>query len=187
MILLIDNYDSFVYNLFQMIGGIDPDIKVVRNDEVTLDEIEKMNPDKIIISPGPKRPKDAGISIEVVKKFAPKIPILGVCLGHQVIGEAYGGVITYAKKVMHGKTSEIKIYNECKIFKGLPPEIEVGRYHSLSIDSKTLPKELMAIAWTYDNEIMAVKHKNYETYGVQFHPESILTPFGIDIFKNFLK
>ena len=172
MILLIDNYDSFVYNLFQMIGGIDPDIKVVRNDEVTLDEIEKMNPDKIIISPGPKRPKDAGISIEVVKKFAPKIPILGVCLGHQV---------------MHGKTSEIKIYNECKIFKGLPPEIEVGRYHSLSIDSKTLPKELMAIAWTYDNEIMAVKHKNYETYGVQFHPESILTPFGIDIFKNFLK
>lgn len=187
MILLIDNYDSFVYNLYQMLGEINPDIKVIRNDELTLDEIEKLNPEKIVISPGPGRPVDAGISIDVIKKFSPKIPILGVCLGHQAIGEAFGGVVTYAKKLMHGKSSEVKIYNECKLFKGLPSEIEVARYHSLAIESKSLPKSLMAIGWTYDNEIMAVKHKNFETYGVQFHPESILTPLGNRILENFLK
>ena len=187
MILLIDNYDSFVYNLYQMMGEINPDIKVIRNDELTLDEIEKLNPLKIVISPGPKRPIDAGVSIDVIKHFAPKVPILGVCLGHQAIGEAFSGVVGYAKKIMHGKSSIIKIYNECKIFKGLPPEIEVARYHSLAIESKSLPKCLNVIAWTFDNEIMAVKHKNYETYGVQFHPESILTPLGSKILENFLK
>lgn len=187
MILLIDNYDSFVYNLYQMIGAIDPNIKVIRNNEMTIDEIEKLNPSKIIISPGPKRPVDAGISIDVIKHFSPKIPILGVCLGHQAIGEAFNGEVTYAKKIMHGKSSDVKIYNECKLFKGLPSVIEVARYHSLAINSKNLPKELMVIGWTFDNEIMAVKHKRFETYGVQFHPESILTPLGAKILENFIK
>ncbi len=186
MILLIDNFDSFVYNLYQMMGEINPNIKVLRNNEITISDIEKMRPDKIVISPGPKRPKDAGISIDVVKHFYKTTPILGVCLGHQVIGEAFGGIIGYAKEIMHGKTSEIKIYNECKIFKHLPPVIEVGRYHSLSIESKTLPKCLISIGWSYDNEIMAIKHRNYETYGLQFHPESILTQNGKTILKNFL-
>lgn len=187
MILLIDNYDSFVYNLYQMMGEINPDIKVIRNDELKVEEIEKLNPDKIVISPGPKRPIDAGVSIDVIKKLSPKIPILGVCLGHQAIGEAFGGVVTYAKEIMHGKSSEVKIYNECKIFKGLPSEIEVARYHSLAVESKSLPKCLTVIGWTYDDEIMAFKHKNYETYGLQFHPESILTPLGNKILENFLK
>ncbi len=187
MILLIDNYDSFVYNLYQMAGEINPDIKVIRNNELTLDEIDKLNPSKIIISPGPGRPQEAGVCIDVIKKFAPKIPILGVCLGHQAIGEAFGGKIIYAKELMHGKSSEVKIYNECKIFKGLPPIIEVARYHSLAVESKTLPKELTVIAWTFDDEIMAFKHKNYDVWGVQFHPESILTPYGKKILENFLK
>lgn len=187
MILLIDNYDSFVYNLYQMMGEINPDIKVIRNDELKVEEIEKLNPDKIVISPGPKRPIDAGVSIDVIKKLSPKIPILGVCLGHQAIGEAFGGIVTYAKEIMHGKSSEVKIYNECKIFKGLPSEIEVARYHSLAVESKSLPKCLTVIGWTYDDEIMAFKHKNYETYGLQFHPESILTPLGNKILENFLK
>lgn len=187
MILLIDNYDSFVYNLYQMMGEINPDIKVIRNDELKVEEIEKLNPDKIVISPGPKRPIDAGVSIDVIKKLSLKIPILGVCLGHQAIGEAFGGVVTYAKEIMHGKSSEVKIYNECKIFKGLPSEIEVARYHSLAVESKSLPKCLTVIGWTYDDEIMAFKHKNYETYGLQFHPESILTPLGNKILENFLK
>lgn len=168
-------------------GEINPDIKVIRNDELKVEEIEKLNPDKIVISPGPKRPIDAGVSIDVIKKLSPKIPILGVCLGHQAIGEAFGGVVTYAKEIMHGKSSEVKIYNECKIFKGLPSEIEVARYHSLAVESKSLPKCLTVIGWTYDNEIMAFKHKNYETYGLQFHPESILTPLGNKILENFLK
>lgn len=167
-------------------GGINPDIKVIRNNEMTLDEIKKLSFDKIVISPGPGRPKDAGVSIDVVKYFAPKVPILGVCLGHQAIGEAFGGEITYAKKIMHGKSSDVKIYNECKLFKGLPPIIEVARYHSLSINSKNLPKDIMAIGWTFDDEIMAIKHRNFETYGVQFHPESILTPLGNKILENFL-
>lgn len=187
MILLIDNYDSFVYNLYQMMGEINPDIKVIRNNELTVDEIEKLNPNKIVISPGPGRPVDAGVSIDVIKKLSPKVPILGVCLGHQAIGEAFGGVVTYAKELMHGKSSEVKIYNECKLFKGLPPIIEVARYHSLAVESKSLPKCLTVLAWTFDDEIMAFKHKNYETYGVQFHPESILTPLGDKILKNFLK
>lgn len=170
-----------------MIGAIAPDIKVIRNNELTVDEIARLNPDKIVISPGPGRPSDAGVSIDVIKRLAPKLPILGVCLGHQAIGEAFGGVITYAKELMHGKSSEVKIYNECKIFKGLPPVIEVARYHSLAVDSKTLPKCLTVTAWTFDDEIMAFKHRNYETYGLQFHPESILTPCGKKILENFVK
>lgn len=170
-----------------MIGAIEPDIKVIRNDELTIDEIKKLNPEKIIISPGPKRPTDAGVSIDVIKCFAPTTPILGVCLGHQAIGEAFGGKVVYAKELMHGKSSDIKIYNECKIFKGLPPIIEVARYHSLAVESKTLPKCLTVIGWTFDDEIMAFKHKNYETYGLQFHPESILTQHGEEILRNFLK
>lgn len=186
MILLIDNYDSFVYNLYQMMGAINPDIKVIRNNELTIEEIEHLHPEKIVISPGPGRPENAGISIDVIKYFASKLPILGVCLGHQSIGQAFGGVVTYAKELMHGKSSEIKIYNECKLFKGLPPIIEAARYHSLSVSSKNLPKDLTVIGWSFDDEIMALKHRNFETYGVQFHPESILTPFGNKILENFL-
>lgn len=186
MILLVDNYDSFVYNLYQMMGAINPDIKVIRNDEFTVEEVQKLNPSKIVISPGPGRPSDAGISIELIKKTAPNTPILGVCLGHQAIGEAFGGVVTYAKELMHGRQSEVKIYNECKLFKGLPSVIEVARYHSLAVESKSLPKCLTVIGWGFDNEIMAIKHKDYETYGLQFHPESILTPLGEKILLNFL-
>ncbi len=170
-----------------MMGTINPDIKVIRNNEMTLEEIKKLNFNKIVISPGPGRPKDAGVSIDVIKYFAPHVPILGVCLGHQAIGEAFGSEIIYAKKIMHGKSSDVKIYNECKLFKGLPPVIEVARYHSLSINSKNLSKDLTVIGWTFDDEIMAVKHRQYETYGVQFHPESILTPLGNKILENFLK
>lgn len=187
MILIIDNYDSFTYNLYQMIGAINPDIKVIRNDELSVSEIEKLNPKRIIISPGPGRPEAAGVSIDVIKNLAPKIPILGVCLGHQAIGEAWGGKIVYAKELMHGKSSEIKIYNECKLFKGLPSIIEVARYHSLAVESKTLPKCLTVIGWSFDDEIMAFKHREYETYGVQFHPESILTEYGNKILENFIK
>ena len=187
MILIIDNYDSFTYNLYQMTGAIDPDIKVIRNDELSVSEIEKLNPKRIIISPGPGRPEAAGVSIDVIKNLAPKIPILGVCLGHQAIGEAWGGKIVYAKELMHGKSSLVKIYNECKLFQGLSPITEVARYHSLAVDSKTLPKDLTVIAWSFDDEIMAIKHRNFETYGVQFHPESILTPMGEKILENFLK
>lgn len=187
MILIVDNYDSFTYNLYQMVGAINPNIKVVRNDEIKPEEINIINPDKIIISPGPGKPKDAGISIDVIKQFAPKIPILGVCLGHQAIGEAFGGKTVYAKELMHGKSSLVKIYNECKLFQGISPITEVARYHSLAVDSKTLPKDLTVIAWSFDDEIMAIKHRNFETYGVQFHPESILTPMGEKILENFLK
>ncbi len=186
MILLIDNFDSFVFNLYQMMGEINPDIKVVRNNELSIGDIEKLNPDKIVISPGPGRPSSAGNIIEVIKNFAPKKPILGVCLGHQAIGEAFNGKVTYAKKIMHGKQSEIRLYTECKLFKNLPPEIEVARYHSLAVDSKNLPSDLTVIAWSDDDEIMALKHRKFETYGVQFHPESILTPLGKQILENFL-
>ena len=187
MILIIDNYDSFTYNLYQMAGAINPDIKVIRNNELNVVEIEKLNPEKIIISPGPGRPGAAGVSIDVIKTLSPKIPILGVCLGHQAIAEAFGGKVIYAKKLMHGKSSEIKIYTECKLFKGLPPVIEAARYHSLAVESKTLPKWLSVIGWGFDDEIMAIKHNNHETYGVQFHPESILTEYGNKILENFIK
>lgn len=187
MILLIDNFDSFSYNLYQLIGRFNPDIKVVRNDELTISDIEKLNPDAIIISPGPGKPKDAGICEDVIKYFYSKKPILGICLGHQAICEAFGVKITYANQIMHGKTSIINIDNNCVIFKNLEREIKVARYHSLIADKNTIPNTLQVIAKTKDDTIMAVKHKDYNTYGLQFHPESVLTPLGVIIIKNFLE
>lgn len=184
MILLIDNYDSFSYNLYQLIGQIDEDINVFRNDKITLDEISKLNPSMIVLSPGPGRPEDAGICIDIVKEFYDKIPILGVCLGHQSICMTFGGVISYASELMHGKSSIISLSDDL-IFKGLDKEITVGRYHSLSLKDETLPKELEVIARSDDGEIMAVKHEKFNVYGLQFHPESILTPDGLSILTNF--
>ena len=186
MILLIDNYDSFSYNLYQLIGEINPDIKVVRNDELRICDIEKMAPNHIIISPGPGRPIDAGICEDVIAHFAGKIPILGVCLGHQAICETFGADITYAKELMHGKQSKVFIDRNCKMFKGLPSEINVARYHSLAAEGSKLPTNLKIVAKTEDNEVMAVKHKDYEVYGLQFHPESILTKDGLKMVENFL-
>lgn len=187
MILLIDNYDSFSYNLYQLIGSIRDDIKVIRNDEMTVNEIEKLNPELIFLSPGPGKPSEAGICIETVKYFAGKIPILGVCLGHQAICEAFGGVVSYAKELMHGKTSIAKLDTESRIFKGMDREIQVARYHSLATIKESLPDCLKIIAETDDGEIMAVEHKEYPVYGLQFHPESVLTPDGYKIMKNFLE
>ncbi|WP_283390082.1 anthranilate synthase component II [Methanobrevibacter woesei] len=184
MILLIDNYDSFSYNLYQIIGQIDEDIKVFRNDKITLDEISELNPSMIVLSPGPGRPEDAGICIDIVKEFYDKIPILGVCLGHQSICMAFGGVISYASELMHGKSSIVSLSDDL-IFKGLDKEITVGRYHSLSLKDETLPKELKVISRSDDGEIMAVKHEKFNVYGLQFHPESILTPDGLSILTNF--
>lgn len=186
MILLIDNYDSFSYNLYQLVGEVTPDIQVVRNDKITLDEINDLNPDAIILSPGPGRPENAGICIDVVKEFQDKIPILGVCLGHQAICAAFGGEITHAKRLMHGKSSKISLDYDF-LFVGLPSEITVGRYHSLSLKTETLPDCLQIISKAKDDgEIMAVKHKQYNIYGLQFHPESILTPDGITIIQNYI-
>ncbi len=187
MILLIDNYDSFSYNLYQMIGSIDPDIRVIRNDEMTVEEIEALNPSRIILSPGPGRPENAGVIIDVIKKLKGKFPILGVCLGHQAISMAFGATVTYAPRLMHGKQSEVKIDTEDKIFKGLPERIKVARYHSLIADPSTIPEELKVTAVTDEGEIMAVTHKEYPIYGLQFHPESILTPEGKTILNNFIK
>lgn len=186
MILLIDNYDSFSYNLYQMAGSFNPDIRVIRNDQRTLSEIELLKPEKIILSPGPGKPSDAGICIEVIQHFSETVPILGVCLGHQAICEAYGAKISYAKKLMHGRQSEILVDTHCTLFAGLTPMIKGARYHSLAALEHTMPKELLITARTADGEIMAVKHQKYEVYGLQFHPESILTPEGKTILKNFL-
>ena len=186
MILLIDNYDSFSYNLYQLIGTIDSNITVIRNDEKSIKEIEAMNPEIIIISPGPGKPKNAGICIDVVKYFKGKIPIFGVCLGHQAICEAYGATVTYAKNLMHGKTSIVNVNNDSKLFRGLNEKIKVGRYHSLAVAKNTLPLELSVIAMTDDNEVMAVEDKKNKVYGVQFHPESILTKDGLKIINNLL-
>lgn len=186
MVLLIDNYDSFSYNLYQFVGEISADIKVVRNDALTLDEIKKLSPSHIIISPGPGRPENAGIIIDVVKNI--QVPILGVCLGHQAICAAFGAKITYAKKLMHGKQSEILCENNSPLFKNLPIRFLVGRYHSLVAESATIPNDLKITARALnDNEIMAVQHKTLPIYGVQFHPESILTQHGKTILKNFLE
>ncbi len=186
MILLIDNYDSFSYNLFQLIGSVNPDIRVIRNDEMSVREIETLHPEAVILSPGPGRPDAAGVCEEAVKYFAGKVPILGVCLGHQAICEAFGATIIYAATLMHGKQSKLKINNSCSLFRGLPEEIEGARYHSLAASEETLPEELVVIARSDDGEVMAVKHKEYEVYGLQFHPESILTPDGKTILNNFL-
>jgi anthranilate synthase component II len=185
MILLIDNYDSFSYNLYQLIGSINPDIFVIRNDQKTIEEIEALHPEAIILSPGPGKPCDAGICTEAARHFAGKVPILGVCLGHQAICEAFGATVTYAKTLMHGKQSKINIdYNEM-IFNGLPEVIDGARYHSLAALAETLPEELIVIARSDDGEVMAVRHRDYEVYGLQFHPESILTPDGKVILRNF--
>ncbi len=187
MILLIDNYDSFSYNLYQFIGEIDSNIKVIRNDEMTVDEIKTLNPNRIILSPGPGRPEDAGIIIEAVKTLGGNIPILGVCLGHQAICAAFGATITYAKELMHGKQSEVKFDINCPLFMHCPTVALVARYHSLAVDTNTIPSCLNITALTADNEVMAIQHKNYPVYGVQFHPESIMTPDGKTMLRNFIK
>ena len=186
MILLIDNYDSFSFNLYQLIGSIEPNIRVVRNDELTIPEIEALAPSAIFLSPGPGKPCDAGICEDVVRAFAEKIPIFGVCLGHQAICEVYGATVTYAKELMHGKQSVCSLDVSSPIFKDLPEEMPVARYHSLAAVESTIPPELKVIARTDDGEVMAVAHRDFHVYGVQFHPESILTPEGKKILENFL-
>ncbi len=186
MLLMIDNYDSFTYNLVQYFGELGEDIRVYRNDRITVQEIEDMDPDRIVISPGPCTPREAGISIEVIRFFAGRKPLLGVCLGHQSIGAAFGGDIVNAPRLMHGKTS--LIYHDGKVlFEGLPNPFEATRYHSLIIRRETLPECLEVTAWTREGEIMGVRHREYVVEGVQFHPESILTTVGKDLLRNFLK
>ena len=187
MILLIDNYDSFSYNLYQLVGEIDPDIKVIRNDEMTVDEVAALHPDHIILSPGPGRPEDAGILIEATRTLGQTIPTLGVCLGHQAICAAFGATVTYAKQLMHGKQSLTEFDTSCPLFKGVPAAAPVARYHSLAVDADTLPPELAVTARTQEGEVMAVQHKIYPIYGVQFHPESIMTPDGKTMLRNFIK
>ncbi len=185
MILLIDNYDSFTYNLYQVIGLYHEHIQVVRNDEISLAEIKSLNPSHIIISPGPGFPKDAGISIDIIKNLYTQYPILGICLGHQAICQAFGGKITHAKKLMHGKQSNIHIANGNPLFRGLPPIIKAGRYHSLGAEKESLPNDLLITAEDEDGEIMAVQYRNTNVFGVQFHPESILTEQGNIMIQNF--
>ncbi|MFH1478175.1 MAG: aminodeoxychorismate/anthranilate synthase component II [Candidatus Omnitrophota bacterium] len=185
MILMIDNYDSFTYNLVQYLSELGEELLVFRNDKVTLKEIEKLGPSHIVISPGPGRPNDAGISKDVIRHFGKKTPILGVCLGHQCIAEVFGGKVVRAKHLMHGKTSMIH-HTKNGIFKFIPTPFEATRYHSLIVDKKVFPKLLQLIAWTKDNEIMALKHKTYPVWGVQFHPESILTNYGKNLLKSFI-
>lgn len=185
MIILIDNYDSFSYNLYQLAGSIYPDIQVIRNDAYTLSEIEAMHPEALIISPGPGKPEDAGVSLPAVSYFAGKLPILGVCLGHQAICQAFGATISYAKELVHGKSYDIHIDTQSPLFQNMPPIIRAARYHSLAAVASTMPDTLKVIAHTDDGEIMAVEHKDYPIYGLQFHPESIMTPKGNMILKNF--
>lgn len=187
MILLIDNYDSFSYNLYQLIGAVNPDIRVVRNDAVTVEDIRSMAPEAIVLSPGPGRPEDAGICMETVQMLGSRFPILGVCLGHQSICEAYGATVSYAKRLMHGKTSMVTVDTNSRLFRGMDPQIQAARYHSLAALPDTMPDALQITARTDDGEIMAVQHREYPVYGLQFHPESVLTPSGLDIIKNFLE
>ena len=187
MIVLIDNYDSFSYNLYQLIGKYDADIHVYRNDKIIVDELDALQPDAIILSPGPGKPSDAGVCEEVVKKLYTKYPILGVCLGHQAICEAFGATVTYAKQMMHGKTSEIQISPESRMLKGLKEPVTVARYHSLAVREETLPKEICIAAKAEDGEIMAVEHVKYPLFGLQFHPESIMTPQGGKMIQNLLQ
>lgn len=186
MILLIDNYDSFSYNLYQLIGDIDPDIKVIRNDEMTVEEIRALNPDRIVLSPGPGRPEDAGVIIEAARTLGTTIPTLGVCLGHQAICAAFGATVTYAKELMHGKQSRVTFAPACPLFLGCPETALVARYHSLAADPDTIPDCLKVTAVTGDGEVMAVQHTQYPIYGVQFHPESIMTPDGKTMLQNFI-
>ena len=187
MILLIDNYDSFSYNLYQFVGELDPDIRVIRNDELTVSEIRALAPKRIILSPGPGRPEHAGMMMEAIRQLGGQIPILGVCLGHQAICAAYGATVTYAKRLMHGKQSEVSLDPDCPLFAGLPASVPVARYHSLAVDPNTLPAELKITAVADDGEVMSVQHRKYAVFGVQFHPESIMTPDGKTMLKNFLE
>lgn len=186
MTLLIDNYDSFSYNLYQLVGALGPPVRVIRNDEMTIEEIRALHPDRIILSPGPGRPEDAGITMAAVQ-LGQEVPLLGVCLGHQAICAAFGGTVTYARQLMHGKQSRVTFDRSCPLFRGLPEQGLVARYHSLAVAADTLPPELKATAWTEDGEIMAVQHRQYPIYGVQFHPESIMTPEGKTMLKNFIE
>ena len=187
MILLIDNYDSFSYNLYQLIGSVNPDIRVIRNDERTVEEIEAMGPELIVLSPGPGKPSRAGVCEEVVRKLSGRIPLFGVCLGHQAICAAFGASITYARELMHGKQSEVLFETACPLFQGCPQRAPVARYHSLAAAPDTMPDCLRIIARTADGEIMGVQHKSFPLYGLQFHPESIITPDGTTMIKNFIK
>lgn len=186
MTLLIDNYDSFSYNLYQLVGALGPPVRVIRNDEMTIEEIRALHPDRIILSPGPGRPEDAGITMATVQ-LGQEVPLLGVCLGHQAICAAFGGTVTYARQLMHGKQSRVTFDRSCPLFRGLPEQGLVARYHSLAVAADTLPPELEATARTEDGEIMAVQHRQYPIYGVQFHPESIMTPEGKAMLKNFIE
>lgn len=187
MILLIDNYDSFSYNLYQMVGEISPDIRVIRNDEMSVEEIRALSPGRIILSPGPGRPENAGVIIEAAKILGKEIPTLGVCLGHQAFCAAYGATVTYAKELMHGKQSEVMLDKSCPLFRDCPDRAKVARYHSLAADKATIPDCLRVVAETEDGEVMAVQHREYPIYGVQFHPESIMTPDGKQMLTNFIK
>ncbi|HEX6750746.1 MAG TPA: aminodeoxychorismate/anthranilate synthase component II [Longimicrobium sp.] len=190
MILVIDNYDSFTWNLVQYLGELGAEMEVRRNDELSVDEIERMAPERIVISPGPCTPNEAGVSVDVIRRLGPTTPILGVCLGHQSIGAAYGGDVVRADRVMHGKTSPIR-HTGAGIFAGVPSPLTVARYHSLVIEPTTLPAELEAVAWTdepgFETEIQAVRHREHPVWGVQFHPESIASEAGKDILRNFLE
>ena len=187
MILLIDNYDSFVHNLYQFLAVEDPDVRLVRNDRITPEEALSMEPDAIVISPGPGKPSDAGVCIELIRQLKGRIPILGVCLGHQAIGEAFGATVTYASRLMHGKTSLLTDVADDIIFKGIKKPVQVARYHSLSVQESTLPEELEVTARSDDGEIMAMRHREYPIYGLQFHPESVMTPEGSAMIRNFLE
>ena len=187
MVLLIDNYDSFSYNVYQLIGGIEPDIKVIRNDELSVEEIEALSPKAIVLSPGPGRPEDAGICCEVVEKLGSRFKILGICLGHQAICQVYGATVTYANKLMHGKQSPVFIKEKSPLLAGLSDPFTAARYHSLAADPGSIPECLRVTACTEDGEIMAVEHTKYQVFGVQFHPESVLTPQGRIVIENFLK
>ncbi|MEA5098042.1 MAG: aminodeoxychorismate/anthranilate synthase component II [Burkholderiaceae bacterium] len=186
MLLMIDNYDSFTYNLVQYFGELGEEVRTFRNDEITLEQIEALKPDRICLSPGPCTPAEAGICIDVLKHFAGKIPMLGVCLGHQAIGAAFGGKVVRAQEIMHGKTSAVT-HTGVGVFRGLPSPFTVIRYHSLAIERASLPDCLEITAWTDDGEIMGVRHKQYPIEGVQFHPESILSEYGHALLKNFLE
>ena len=186
MLVMIDNYDSFTYNLVQYLGELGEEVKTFRNDEITLTEIEALNPDRIMLSPGPCTPNEAGISLKVIEHFAGKLPLMGVCLGHQSIGQAFGGKIVHAKNIMHGKTS-MMTHTDIGVFSGLPSPYQITRYHSLVIEKTSLPDCLEVTAWTDDGEIMGVRHKQFLIEGVQFHPESILTEHGHALLENFLK
>ena len=186
MTLLIDNYDSFSYNLYQIVGTLDPDILVIRNDEKTVDEIEALHPDRIILSPGPGRPEDGGVMIPLIQRLGNKIPILGICLGHQAIGEAFGATLENLTEVYHGVQTPVSILKEDILFRGLGREIPVGRYHSWVVSRKDFPGCLEITAESREGQIMALRHRTYDVHGIQFHPESVLTPQGKEIIKNFL-